>query len=317
VLTPMALFSDPEIYRSILESLPVGLCVIDQGKRIALWSDGAARITGHLRHEVIGHSSAGEAMLHCDQPNCEWCNENCVVVRAIKTAQPAEAFSFVHHKAGHEVAVRAWAVPVHNAHGSIIGVVEIFAEQPQSADRDQDTDLANLPGSVDEITSVAHCALMRSHLRETLGKFTDVRVPFALLLFRVEGLAEFRTNSSADAAASLLRMVARTLEGALWRGHFVGRWSSDQFLVILNGCRKEALQFVRERVSRMLASDGIEWWGEKRSLPISVGEATAQTGDTIESLMERLQKSVEASATARRSAAAAAGSNQSAKVKAE
>jgi diguanylate cyclase (GGDEF)-like protein/PAS domain S-box-containing protein len=307
----MSAFSDPEIYRSILESLPLGLCVIDLEKKISLWSDGAERITGHLRHEVIGHSSVGEAMMHCDQRDCEWCNEDCVLVRAIKTSQPAEAFGFLHHKAGHEVAVRAWAVPVHNARGSIIGAVEIFEEQQQTTDPDHREDPANLPGCVDEVTSVANRTMMRSHLRETLGTFADLHVPFALLLFRLEGLEQFRINTGADAAASLLRMAARTLEGALWRTDFVGRWSEDQFLVILNGCREDALHSVRERVRRMLASDAIEWWGERRSLPVSIGEATAQTGDSIESLVERLQKSLDASPAARARAAAAGDGNQS------
>ena len=79
----------------------------------------------------------------------------------------------------------------------------------------------------------------------------------------------------------------------------IGRWNDDQFLVILNACREEALHAVRERVRRMLANDGIEWWGERRSLPISIGEATAQPDDTIESLIERAQKSLAAAAAGR------------------
>ncbi len=35
---------------------------------------------------------------------------------------------------------------------------------------------------------------------------------------------------------------------------------------------------MRERVQRMLATDGIEWWGERRWLPVSIGEAPAQLG---------------------------------------
>jgi hypothetical protein len=54
-----------------------------------------------------------------------------------------------------------------------------------------------------------------------------------------------------------------------------------------------------------LASDGIEWWGEKRSLPVSIGEATVQTGDSIESLVERVQKSLDAASLARCRASAA------------
>src|ERR1700741_3641157 len=112
-----------------------------------------------------------------------------------------------------------------------------------------------------EVTSVASRTMMQSHLRETLGTFAELQVPFGMLLFRLEGLERFRTSSGPDAAAALLRMVARTIEGALLRTDFIGRWADDQFLAILNGCRDEALQAVRERVRRMLASDGLEWWG--------------------------------------------------------
>lgn len=288
---PMSAFHDSEISRSILESLPTGLCVVDTQKRIALWSDGAERITGHLRHEVIGHRCVGEPLLHCDHQDCEWCDEDCPLARAMKTGQPAEAIGFLRHKAGHEIPVRVRAVPVRNAHGSIIGAAEMFENEQKVTVPDHREDRVRLPGCVDEITGLANHVMAQSRLRETLGTFTEVQVPFGILCFRLEGLEHFRASFGPEAASSLLRVVAHTLEGALWRTDFVSRWSDDEFLVILNGCQAEGLRSVRERLRHMLASDGIEWWGERRSLPISIGQATAQPGDTIVSLMERAQKS--------------------------
>jgi diguanylate cyclase (GGDEF)-like protein/PAS domain S-box-containing protein len=303
----MSVFHDSEVGRSILESLPVRLCVVDMQRKIVFWSDGAERITGHLRHEVIGHSCVGEALLHCDQPGCEFCNEDCPLARAIKTAHPAEAIGFLHHKAGHEIPVRVRAVPVRNAHGSIIGAVETFEDQ-QSASADHHEDGLKLPGCVDDVTGVASHTMMQAHLRETLGTFTEVQVPFGVLCFRLEGLEHFRASFGPEATSSLLRVVARTLEGALWKTDFVGRWTDDQFLVILNGCREEALYSVRERIRRMLANDSIEWWGERRSLPVSVGQGTAQPGDSIESLMDRAQKSLDAASAGHTRAASASQS---------
>ena len=89
-------------------------------------------------------------------------------------------------------------------------------------------------------------------------------------------------------------MVARSLESTLWTTDLLGRWSDDQFLVILNGCREDALTSVRERVRRMLANDGIEWWGERRSLPVSIGQAAVRPDDTLESLIARAQQSLDA-----------------------
>jgi diguanylate cyclase (GGDEF)-like protein/PAS domain S-box-containing protein len=303
----MSPFFEPEIYRSILESLPTGVCVIDLEKKILLWSDGAERITGLLRHEVIGQNCTADTLLHYDQKACAWCNEESPLLRTIKTSQPAEAVGFIHHKAGHEIAVHTCAVPVRNARGSIIGAVEIFEARQLAADLDHREDDSNPPGWVDALTGVASSTMMRSHLRESLGTFTEMHVPFAVLLLRLEGLEQFRVRYGPDATASLLRLVARTLEGTLWRSDFVGRWSDEQFLVILNGCRDDSLHSVRERVERMLGSDGIEWWGEKRSLPVSIGEAVGQAEDSIESLMERAQKSMSADPAEPGRAAAAGG----------
>jgi diguanylate cyclase (GGDEF)-like protein/PAS domain S-box-containing protein len=307
----MSAFHDSEICRSILDSLPTGVCVVDMQKKIVYWSDGAERITGHRRHEVIGHSCASEPLSHCDQPGCEFCNQDCPVARAIKTSHPTEAIAFLHHKTGYEIPVRIRAVPVHNQHGSIIGAVETFEElQQTAAPIDQDETL-QLPGGIDPVTSVPSHALMLSQLGRTLANFVEVKVPFAVLGLRLEGLPHFRASLGPEAASSLLTVVARSLERTLWRTDVVGRWGDDQFLVILNGCPSEALPSVRERVRRMLAGDGIQWWGERRSLPISVGEAYAQPDDAIESIIERVQKSLETASAGRADAASASHASSS------
>ena len=301
----MSLFHESEIAHSILENLPVGLCVVDMQKRIHFWSDGAERITGHLRHEVIGHSCVGESLLHCDQPGCEFCSEECPLSRCMKTGQPAESIGFLHHKAGHEIPVRLRAVPVRNDRGSIIGALETFEDQQPASLDHRDADM-KLSGCVDRLTDVASRSLIEASLRQTLASFMEAQIPFALMFLRVEELGHFRACYGPEAASSLLRVVARTLEASVWKSDVVGRWSDDQFLVILNGCRNEALQSVRERVRHMLANDSIEWWGERRSLRVSIGQVVAETGDTVESLMERAQVSLN-SACAMRARAAASG----------
>ncbi len=278
-------FGDSEIYCGILESLTTGLCLADIQKTNVLWSDGAEHIAGHLRHEVIGHSCIGEPLLHCDQPGCEFCSEECPVAIAMKTSRPALVSGFLHRQAGHEVPVRIRAVPVHNQHGSIIGAVETFENLQQATNPDRGEVRRQLSDCVDGMTGVASHAMLQSHLRQAHASFTDVQIPFGVLFFRVEELPRFRASLGPEPASSLLRVVARTLESAVWITDFIGRWADDQFLVILNGCREESLSVVRERVRRRLASEGIEWWGERRSLPVSIGEAIIQPEETLEATL--------------------------------
>lgn len=303
----MSPFDDPEICRSILESLPAGMCVLDIHKRITFWSAGAERITGHMRHEVIGHSCVPEPLLHCDQPGCEFCNEDCPIARAIKTSRPADATGILRHKAGHDVPVRIRAVPVRNERGSIIGALETFEELQQTADPAGREPLRQLPDCIDGTTGLASRAMMQSHVRQSLLTFSEVQIPFGLFLVRIEGLAHFRACLGPEAASALLRVVARTLESSLWITDFVGRWADDQFLLILTGCQQQGVQGIGSRLRRALAGESIEWWGERHSLPVSIGGTSAQSGDTVESMMERLQSALESSSAWRAGASGAGG----------
>jgi PAS domain-containing protein len=84
----MTAFDEFEVCRKIRESLLAGVCVVDMKRKIVLWSDGAERISGHLRHEVIGRSCIGKTVLHCQQPGCEFLSEECPLAIAMKTARP-------------------------------------------------------------------------------------------------------------------------------------------------------------------------------------------------------------------------------------
>jgi diguanylate cyclase (GGDEF)-like protein/PAS domain S-box-containing protein len=305
----MSDFDESETCRSIMESLPAGLCVVDLQKKIVLWSDGAERITGHLRHEVVGRSCVSHPLLHCDQPGCEFCSEECPLARAMKTAQHTEATGLLHHKSGHELPVRIQAVPIHNQHGSVIGAAEIFEELQPAAGRN-DANRISLPIYVDGVTDVATRAMMQSHLRESIATYNDEGISFVVLFFRLEGLEHFRAAIGIEAASSLLRVVARTLESVLWKTDYVGRWTDNEFLVILNGRSDEMVRSVCDRMRHMLANDAIEWWGERRSLPVSIGQATSQPDDTVDSILERAQKSLNG-ASGWRTRSASAGSSPS------
>lgn len=52
----MSDLENPEVFRTVLESLKMGICAVDRDRKIAFWNDGAGEITGYLRQEVLGRS---------------------------------------------------------------------------------------------------------------------------------------------------------------------------------------------------------------------------------------------------------------------
>jgi diguanylate cyclase (GGDEF)-like protein/PAS domain S-box-containing protein len=308
----MPAFQDPEIYRTILEGLRIGVSVLDLQKRIIFWNDGAEQITGYTRIDVLGHLCTDSFFLHCDQAGCEMCLENCPITEALHAAQPLEAVSFLHHKSGHRTPVHTWAIPLRDKHGSMMGITFTFQEQFAAAGPDPNDQSMKERGWLDDLTGLPNQAVMQSHLRETLGTFAELHVPFGIVCLEAHELGKFRARYGQEAARSILQVLARTLRTTVWPTDFVGSWSEGQFLVIFIGCAEAALQTISERILEIMRSATITWWGEELPVAVSLGYTTAVAGDTVESLLQRAQKALsenQVAPTAR--AAAAAGVHSS------
>lgn len=302
----MPSFKDPETYRDILDGLQIGVSVLDLHKKIVFWSDGAERMTGYARIDVLGQSCAQNILLHCNHDSCETCAGNCPMAAALHDAKPAEAMSTIHHRSGHWTPVHIWAIPLRDRHGSIIGIIQTFQSEFSVLGPNPNDHSMKEHGCLDYATELPNHAMMQSHLREMLGTFAEVHIPFGVVCVEVHQLAQFRSRYGQEAAASILRVLARTLRNTIWPTDFVGRWSEDRFLVILSGCDEEALQAVSQRILKMTGRATIEWWGEELSVAVLIGSTQAVAGDDAESLFLRAQESLKQNrgATSRVSVAA-------------
>ncbi|HTC48056.1 MAG TPA: diguanylate cyclase [Candidatus Aquilonibacter sp.] len=285
----MPFFQDPNIYRDILDSLQIGVSVLDLQRKIVFWSDGAEKITGYSRIDVLGHSCRDNILLHCDQVRCEMCVEKCPLHATVTDGKAIETTSFIHHRAGHREPVHSWSIPLRDSRGSIIGIIQTFEGEFAVTGPNPSDQSMRARGCVDNLTGLPNQAMMHSHLREVLGTFAELHIPFGIVFLHAHDLAKFHARFGQLAGNAMLQVLARTLRNTVWSTDFVGRWNEDQFLVILPGCDEQALCKVGDRLVRMAASATIEWWGQELSTALSVGLASVQVGDSIESIVERAQ----------------------------
>jgi diguanylate cyclase (GGDEF)-like protein len=188
--------------------------------------------------------------------------------------------------------VHTWAIPLRDEHGSIIGIIQTFeSEFAGNGPSPNDRSLKER-GCLDRATDLPNHAVMQSRLREMLGTFAELRIPLGVVCLEVHELTQFRARYGQEAAASILRVLARTLRNSIWPTDYVGRWTEDRFLVILSGCSEDALRAVSERMLRMTTSATIEWWGEELSVAILIASAAAVAGDTVESLLLRAEEAL-------------------------
>ena len=292
----------PEVFQTVIESMQTGVYLVDRDRRIALWNDGAERITGYLRQEVIGRCCSDNILVHCDQFNKLLCTGACPLAETMRDGEPREAEVYLRHKEGHRVPVLVRAAAIKDAHRAVIGAVECFDDRSIMSEKERRDRKMSACGCLDDTTGLPNRAFTSARLRENLDEFREFHIPFCILRMRVDRLEEFQAIHGKDAVSTILHAVASTLMNTLRPADVVGRWSQDEFLAILTSCGGKAVWKVGERLQGLVASTGISWWGDRLPATVSWGGATAEPGDTVDSMLLRAENEM------RRHPSAGAGS---------
>jgi len=288
----MSELHDPEIFRTVLDSLQTGVCVADRSGKILFWNQGAQRLTGHQRHEAVGRSCRDNILVHCNEQGCVACGATCPIHRTLHEGKPQEAKMQLRHKDGYPVHVLMRISPIRDPHGSIIGIVQSFDEQKFASEWARNRHTLAAHGCMDETTDVPNHEFTEFHLHENFASFTRYHLPFGVIAIQVDRLEHFRAKYGRPAGDAILNVVAQTLRSAFRPTDFVGRWADDQFLAILVNCAEPSVERTWERVQKMVTCAGLRWWSDELLVTTSVGYATVQGGDTIDSLLHRAQRSL-------------------------
>lgn len=289
----MSELQDPEIFRTVLDSLQTGVSMVDRNGKILFWNQGAERLTGHKRHEVVGRSRRESILPHCNDQGCVACGATCPFTRTMHEGKPQEAKMQLRHKEGHPVHVLMRIAPLRDPHGSIIGITESFDEQKFESERERNRHTLAEHGCMDETTGVPNHDFTQFHLSKNFAGFARYHLPFGVIAIQVDRLEHLRAAYGRQAGDAVLRVVAQTMGNAFRPSDFLGRWTEDQFLAILINCGDRGVEHTWERIRKMVTCAGLRWWSDELSVTTSVGYAAAQPGDTIDSLLSRAQGSLQ------------------------
>jgi PAS domain S-box-containing protein/diguanylate cyclase (GGDEF)-like protein len=285
---------DPEIYRNILDSLDLGVYLVDPERRITFWNVGAERITGYSRSEVLGAPCYENMLVHCCEAGQVQCSEECPLKRTLEDGQPRHPTLYLRHKKGHRVPVHVKTVVLRDRLGSIVGAAEFFGDQflAETAS-DGQSGFASLeapPG-----------ARSREHLEACLTRnleaFARDRQPFGILALHVDQWQNLRVTRGREAAEAAIRVIAETLLYSLHPADVFGRWSDEEFLVIVRDRTTRALELDADLLRNLAKNAQFRWWGDRVSITISAGGALVRAGDTDKSMRLRagaeLKRSIE------------------------
>jgi diguanylate cyclase (GGDEF)-like protein/PAS domain S-box-containing protein len=289
----MSEFDNPEIFRSILETLPTGVYLVDRNRKILFWNDGAEEITGYLRQDVVGRFLRDHLLTVDDEVKKDLeSDSNDSLSIAFRDGKPSSGEVSILHKEGYRVPIVLRTIPIRNVKSAVIGAAECFERNSTEFDRTRRQVEAAKLGLLDQLTGVPNRAYMEAHLQHSLTAFQVDRARFSILVMETDRMDHFRTSCGPGVVAVIHRVVAQTAANTLRPTDTIGWWSDEQFVILLAACRETDVARVGERIRKMVAKSKIEWWGDELFLTAAFGGTGCREGDTLELLVERAEKSL-------------------------
>lgn len=281
--------SNPRVFETAVDALDVGVYLVDRHRKIMYWNRGAERISGYLRQDVTGRFCRDDILVHSDENEAVLCATDCPLAGCMRDGQPREVTVYLRHRAGHRIPVRVRAVPLRDAEGNICGAAEIFEERRIIPESERRQNVLGKHGCVDEATELPNRNVMASYLRGQLDLFNAHGLPFSVLVIQPDRLQLFQAARGQEAVRSILQVVAQTMKQVLRATDILGRWEGDQFLAILPLCDASSAEKVVRRLKATVSGSGIHWWGDRLSVVVAVAATSATAGETVESIVIRLE----------------------------
>jgi PAS domain S-box-containing protein/diguanylate cyclase (GGDEF)-like protein len=292
----MSLFQDPEVFRAVMDSLPIGVYLVDRDLKVIFWNRGAEKISGYRSQDVMGRAYREKLLVQYDEEQSLALGKACQLTDAMRDGTTKDADAYLLHKEGHRIPVRVSAVALRSSEGKIIGAAESFEELRYPIIRGHRQIQQEQPFGVDAVTGLPDAASTMARITQALEELAEHHVPFCLMCMHVDGLEKFEAAHGKGPAGAAQRVVAHTLMHALRPDDFLGCWTGNQYAAVLRYCEKPGIRRVGDRVRNMVKSSEVDWWGDELSFTVSVGGAAAMITDSPDQLLERARAALQHSA---------------------
>jgi diguanylate cyclase (GGDEF)-like protein/PAS domain S-box-containing protein len=255
-----------------------------------LWNKGAETTTGIEQSEVLGKQCPEDVVLLVDHEGNSIDPEKCPIIATLKDGMIHSAELYIRHKDGYRLPVFLRVIPVFKEDGEIIGTAEIFTDTSPKVTIPLNVNELERMALIDTETGITNRKYLEMHLAARLDEFQKYNLPFGLIYADVDHYNKILERYGRFNAAKVLRMIARTVHKNIRYFDIVGRWNTEEFLIVLLNLDETRLDIVANKLRLLVAESYISVETGVLSATISMGACLVQRYDTVESLVKRAEQ---------------------------
>jgi diguanylate cyclase (GGDEF)-like protein/PAS domain S-box-containing protein len=278
---------EADSFERLLDDISDGIYAVNREMRITFMNAAGKGMCGYPAAELIGCRCDDNLLVHIDASGKRLCHSGCPMKATLSDGKARESFVFLKHRDGHRVPVEVRISALHDEQGERCGAVQVFRSAKERYDLERRARRLEAAVHQDGLTGLGNRRLGQDMLETSLHLSRASKVPAGLLYCDIDHFKRVNDLYGHAVGDRVLKMVARTLRGALRDQDVVVRWGGEEFLCILPGVAEQGLRAVAERARVLTANSYCAVDGQQLSATISIGAATVCQEDTAESWVDR------------------------------
>lgn len=244
-----SILESPEILKAVLESLPVGVWIMDHDGRIIQGNDAGRRIWGGARY--VGIEQFGEYK--------GWWRDTGKLIRSEEWAA-ARAINKGETSINEEIEIECFdgtrkiilnsALPIRDDAGEIVGGIIVNVD---ITDRIGMEERLRLAAETDELTQALNRRRFLEVLDEEINRAVRYARPLSLIMFDVDRLKEINDSGGHEAGDRALVWLCEVVRSAVRKNESLARFGGDEFMLLLPETRLQAAIKTADRLCKSLA----------------------------------------------------------------
>ena len=272
---------------SVLDQVQDAVTFIDKDRRIVYWNKAAEQATGREATAVLGNPCCEEPGLFVDFGGVNICRDKCPVILTLKDGIPRSLDVYLQHRSGYRVPTNLRIVPVLGESGQAIGAVGTFTNTAPKVTIPLGLAELEKMGLVEPETGIPARPYLEMTLNTRLEEYQKYGLSFGLIHVDIDGYGKILQKFGRFNAGKIVRMVARTLHKNIRYFDIVGRWDTEEFLVILLNIDEGRLDIVANKLRLLISESYITTETGMLNATVSMGASLVLRYDTVDSLVKR------------------------------
>jgi diguanylate cyclase (GGDEF)-like protein len=272
---------------SVFNQLQDAVVCLNKDRKVVYWNKTAEKVSGFEGAAMLGKSCFEEPGLFFDYGGLNLCRDKCPVAMTLKDGAPRNLDVYLQHKEGFRMPASLRIIPVFKEDGEIIGAVETFTGTAPKVTIPLGLEELEKMGLVDTETGIPAKQYLDMTLYTRLEEFQKYGLSFGLIYVDIDNYGKILEKYGRFNSSKIVRTVARTLHKNIRFFDIVGRWSTDEFLVILLNIDDSRMDIVANKLRLLIAESYITTETGMLNATVSMGASLVLRYDTVESLVKR------------------------------